>query len=416
MTAMTLFVCLAAALVVFVTARLLLPLLRAPQSKAGQTGVANDRREANLAIFRDQLADLEREHRENLLSDDDLAQSKRELQRRLLEDVDAEGAAITGQTASPAGRSTALALLIALPLAAAAGYALLGNPRGLDPMQTQPQSRVTPEQVEAMVGKLAAKLKDNPDDANGWVMLARSYKTLGRFSEAAEAYSHAGKIVDQDAGLLADYAEILAQLNNGNLQGKPTQLLARALKLDPNEPQALLLAGAAASDRGDFAAAAGHWSNLLALLDPDSEETEALKNAVSKARELAEQRPANGQSPKAAASAEGISGQVSLSPQLIAQAKPDDVLFVFARAEDGQRMPLAVVRSNAGSLPLRFNFDDSMALPGGKKLSEFKTVSIEARIAKAGKAQSSSGDLYGSISGIKPGKKGVNLIIDRVQP
>ena len=112
----------------------------------------------------------------------------------------------------------------------------------------------------------------------------------------------------------------------------------------------------------------------------------------------------------------GISGEVTLSPQLATQAKPDDVLFVFARAEDGQRMPLAVVRSSVAALPLRFHFDDSMALPGGRKLSEFKTVSIEARIAKAGKAQTSSGDLFGSISGVKPGKQVIRLSIDRVQP
>jgi cytochrome c-type biogenesis protein CcmH len=413
---MTLFACLAALLVVAVTARLLLPLLRASHTAANRSGVANDRREANLAIFRDQLADLEREHQEHLLSDADLEQSKRELQRRLLEDVESEGITSAVNSGSPASRSTAIALFIVLPLAAAAGYALLGNPRALDPMQTQPQARVTPEQVEAMVGKLAAKLQQNPDDANGWVMLARSYKTLGRFPEAADAYSHAGTIVDKDAVLLADYAEILAQINNGNLQGKPSELLARALKLDPDEPQALLLAGAAASDRRDFAAAAGHWSRLLSLLDPDSEESEALKNAVSKARELAAQRPDTGKPPKAGAAVESISGQVTLSPQLSAQVKPDDVLFVFARAEDGQRMPLAVVRSTAGNLPLRFNFDDSMALPGGRMLSEFKTVSIEARIAKAGKAQSSSGDLFGNINGIKPGKQGINLTIDRVQP
>ena len=111
-----------------------------------------------------------------------------------------------------------------------------------------------------------------------------------------------------------------------------------------------------------------------------------------------------------------IAGEVTLSPQLAAQAKADDVLFVFARAEDGQRMPLAVVRGTAGDLPLRFRLDDSMALPGGRKLSEFKTVNLEARIAKAGKAQTSSGDLFGGTSGVTPGAQGVRLTIDRVQP
>jgi cytochrome c-type biogenesis protein CcmH len=189
-------------------------------------------------------------------------------------------------------------------------------------------------------------------------------------------------------------------------------LIARALKLDPNEPQALLLAGAAASDRRDFTAAADHWSRLLLQLEPGSEEAASVEAAIAKAREIA-----TGSADKKPLAADtGISGEVTLSPQLAAQAKPDDVLFVFARAEDGQRMPLAVVRSSVAALPLRFHFDDSMALPGGRKLSEFKTVRIEARIAKAGKAQTSSGDLFGSISGVKPGKQVIRLSIDRVEP
>jgi cytochrome c-type biogenesis protein CcmH len=403
---MTVFAILAALLVIAVTARLLLPLLRAPKTADNS---ANERREANLAIFRDQLAELEREHDEASLSASDYEQAKRELQRRMLEDVQIEN---SGEPTSTTSKKTAIALLIALPLAATAGYALLGNPRGLDPMQTQPQTRVSPGQIEAMVVKLAEKLKNNPDDASGWVMLARSYKVLERFAEAAEAYSHAGAVVDKDATLLADYAEVLAQANKGDLQGKPGELIARALKLDPNEPQALLLAGAAASDRRDFAAAADYWSRLLLQLEPGSEEAVSVETAITKAREIT----AGSASKKPLAGTGSISGEVILSPQLAAQAKPDDVLFVFARAEDGQRMPLAVVRSSVAALPLSFRFDDSMALPGGRKLSEFKLVSIEARIAKAGKAQTTSGDLFGSISGVKPGKQGVRLTIDRVQP
>lgn len=296
---MTVFIIIATLLVVAVTARLLLPLWRLPKATLPVQS-ANERREANLAIFHDQLAELDREHQENLLSEADLVQSKLELKRRLLEDVQAEDADGSSRPAASTSRKSALILLIALPLAAVAGYALLGNPRALDPLQTQARSRVTPEQIEAMVGKLSNKLKQNPDDAQGWVMLARSYKALGRFAEAEEAYSHAGPVVDKDAVLLADYAEVIAQNNKGDLQGKPSEMLARALQIDPDEPQALLLAGAAASDRRDFATAASHWSRLLAQLEADSEEAESLKNAVDKARELAAQRAAQDGKPAAA--------------------------------------------------------------------------------------------------------------------
>ena len=404
---MTTFLVLAALLVAVVVGILARPLLRAP---AGTTKV--DRRDANLAIFRDQLAELERERNEQSLGESDFQQARSELQRRLLEEVQPAEAP---PTEIGAGRRSALALLIVIPLAAAAGYALLGTPRALDPLQRQ--ARVTPEQIEQMLGGLVEKLRKNPDDSQGWVMLARSYKVLGRFPEAANAYGHAGTLLDQDAALLADYAEVLGQVNGGTLQGKPSELLARALKIDPDEPQALLLAGAAASERQEFAAAAEFWSRLLAQLAPGSEEAKTLAGAVDKAREMAAAQAGSTKSPgsgKPAALA--VSGEVVLSGRLAGTVKPDDVLFVFARAEEGPRMPLAVTRATVAELPLRFRFDDSMALAGGRKISEFRTVSIEARIAKAGKAQSSSGDLFGRIGGVKLGSDNLRVVIDQVQP
>ncbi|SBT04213.1 Cytochrome c-type biogenesis protein CcmI [Candidatus Propionivibrio aalborgensis] len=413
MTSTTGFILASALLVLVVLGILLLPLWRTP--KPAKTV---NRGEANLDIFRDQMRELERDHDEGILTDADLKQAKSELQRRLLDEVHPE----TVPQAKSGGRQTALALLIALPLAATAGYLILGNPQALDPTQTQTQTQtqIGPQQIEAMLGKLVEKLKQNPDDTKGWVMLARSYKVLGRFSESAEAYSHGGALVDADPSLLADYAEVLAQANGGSLAGQPDKLLSRALEIDPNEPQALFLAGAAASERRDFSAVARYWERLLQQLEPGSEEAQSLELAVAKAREIDAQ--SGGKPPGItttgpnAIPAESISGVVTISSKIAAQAKPGDLLFVFARAEEGSRMPLAVVRAQLADLPLKFRFDDSMALPGGKKISGFKTVSVEARVAKAGKAQSSSGDLFGSIKGVKPGSKNIKLVIDQIQP
>ena len=404
---MTSFILLAALLVVAVIALLLPPLLRAPRPSGGA-----DQREANLAIFRDQLAELERERDNGSLAEADFAQANNELQRRLLEEVQPTASA---PSAAHPGRKTALALLLVLPLAAAGGYALLGNQAALDPLQRQ--ARITPQQIEGMVNGLVEKLKENPDDSKGWLMLARSYKVLERFPQAAEAYARASALVDQNPELLADYAEVLSRSQGGDLQGKPTELVERALKIDPNEPQALLLAGAAASDRQQFALAADYWARLLAQIEPGSEEAKALAAAVERAREIAAQGAAGAPAGQTAvADGNAVSGEVTLSGEIAGQASPDDVLFVFARAEEGPRMPLAATRARVGDLPLRFRFDDSMALAGGKKLSDFKTVSIEARVAKAGKAQSSSGDLFGTLNGVKPGSQGLRLLIDQVHP
>ena len=400
---MTAFLIAAALLVVAVIALLLPPLLRTPRFSGSA-----DQSEENLAIFRDQLAELERERREGSLAEADFAQAKSELQRRLLEEVPAQAAPATTDGGS---RQTALALLVLIPLAAAAGYALLGEPRALDPLQRQ--ARIAPEQIEAMLNSLVDKLQKNPDDHQGWVMLARSYKVLERFPEAAKAYERAAPLVDQDPALLADYADVLAQTQGGSLQGRPSELIERALRINPREPQALLLAGAAATGRQQFAAAADYWSRLLELVEPGSEEAGALTTAIGKAREFAAAQ-AGGAKPGASAGA--VSGEVTLSSKLAATVQPGDVLFVFARAEEGPRMPLAAQRARVADLPLRFEFDDSMALAGGKKISDFATIRIEARVARAGQAQSSSGDLFGTLSGVKPGSRNLRVLIDQVQP
>ncbi|MEF8713951.1 MAG: c-type cytochrome biogenesis protein CcmI [Accumulibacter sp.] len=401
---MTAFLIAAALLVAAVIALLLPPLLRTPRS-SGRT----DQSEANLAILRDQLAELERERRDGSLAEADFTQAKSELQRRLLEEMPAPTAPTT---ADGGGRRTALALLVLIPLAAAAGYALLGDPRALDPLQRQ--ARIAPAQIEAMLDGLVDKLQKNPDDPQGWVMLARSYKVLERFPEAAQAYERAAALVNQDPALLADYADVLAQTQGGSLQGRPGELIERALRINPREPQALLLAGAAATDRQQFAAAADYWSRLLELVEPGSEEAAALTAAIGKAREFATAQA--GGSAKPGASAGAVSGEVTLSGKLAGTVQPGDVLFVFARAEEGPRMPLAARRASVADLPLRFEFDDSMALAGGKKISDFATIRIEARIAKAGQAQSSSGDLFGTLSGVKPGSRNLRVLIDQVQP
>ena len=401
MTNLTAFILAAVLLLCVILALLLRPLLRPPKAS-----LALDRRETNLDIFRDQLVELERDRAEGSLSQPDFEQSKSELQRRLLEETQSE-------TLSPvfsSGRKTAFALLLALPLATAGSYALLGSPQALDPMHTQ--ARMNPQQIEEMLDKLVVKLKANPNDTKGWVILARSYKALGRYAESAEAYNNGRALVDEEPMLLADYAEVLLELSGGNFSGKPSELIARALKLNPDEALALYLAGTAARERNDFPAVIDYWGRLLLQLQAGSEDARMLEEALAQAREKAGERADK----KAAARRETISGDIMLSGKLAAQTQPDDLLFVFARTTEGSRMPLAVLRLRVADLPFSFRLDDSMALPGAQKISDFDAVSVEARIAKSGKAQTASGDLFGTVKSVKPGSKNIKLVIDQVQP
>ena len=392
----------AAALLLAVLAILLRPLLRQRTSAD-----AVDRRQANLDILRDELRELESNRTEGSLSESDFEQARRELQRRLLDEVE------PSEKTSPATRSfgarrTAIALLVALPLAAAGGYALLGNPQALDPIHTQ--ARMSPQEIDGLLQRLVDRLKANPDDTKGWIVLARSYKALGRFAESAEAFARVGPALDSEAALLADYADALAQANGGRFDGKPDELIARALKIDPNDPQTLFTAGAAANERQDFAAVTDYWGRLLLQVEPGSQDARYLEAALNKAQE------ALGKTAAAPAAGKAISGEVILGGTLAAQAKPDDTVFIFARPAEGSRMPLAVLRVRVADLPFRFRLDDSTSLPGGQKLSDATTVTLEARIAKAGMAQASSGDLFGVIERTKVGSQGVRVIIDQVQP
>lgn len=277
---MTQFTIFATLLIVVVAAFILPPLWlgrRAPGARAG-------RQQANLAIFRDQLTELERERREGALADGDFEQARRELQRRLLEEVEPAADAPPPDAHAPS-RKTAIAILVLLPIVAVVAYGMLGKPQALDPRQTAAQPKMTPEQIDAMVAKLAERMQANPDDLQGWLMLARSYKTLNRYEEAAAAYGKAEKVINDDPELLASYAETIAMASGQGLTGKAAQLIERALKLDPQQPHALFLAGAAAMEAGDTEKAIAYWEALLPQVEPGSEIDRMLRGGIDKMKQ-----------------------------------------------------------------------------------------------------------------------------------
>lgn len=271
----------AAALVAVSLLFLLFPLLRRPAQSAEVTRTA-----INAQIYRDQMAELDRDLAAGSLSQADHEEGRRELQRRLLEEAGAEAKSVAA-----ARRAGPSALLVGLfvPLAAGLLYFTLGNLAGLSPEQARP-AKVTAQEIEDMVARLAARLEQRPDDPKGWVMLARSYKAMGRYEESTRAFDRAGALVQEDPNLLTDYAEALALATGGSLRGRPSELIARALELDPAFPDALVLAGTAAYEREDYAAAAVHWERLLGQLPTDSADAQALSESIRKARALAQKQ------------------------------------------------------------------------------------------------------------------------------
>jgi len=291
-------------------------------------------------------------------------------------------------------------------------YLGVGNLRALDPEQ---RAGAPPglRQIEEMVQRLADRLQQNPDDIEGWRMLGRSYTVMGRFPEAANAYSKAAARSPRDPQLLADLADALAMARGQKMAGEPEELVLRALQIDPNNLKALALAGTAAYDRNDFRGAVGYWQRMLPHVAADSEDARTIQSNIDEAKAQLAQQPG---ATKKAAAAGGVSGTVNLSPKVAAQAAPDDTVFIFARAADGPPMPLAAVRKKVRDLPVRFTLDDSMAMNPERKLSAFPKVVIVARVSKAGTPAARSGDLQGMSTPVASNAKGVTVTIDSLLP
>ena len=257
---MTQFAIFATLLIVVVAAFILPPLWLGLRSKSKA-----DRKEANLAIFRDQLAELTREKAEGSLAEADFEQAKHELQRRLLDEIEPAAEAGIAPVATGPSRKTAV-----------------GNPKALDPTQTAAPPQMTPEKINEMVASLAAKLKANPDDIQGWLMLARSYKSMGRYDEAVEAFAKTEKAINDDPDQLASYAETIAMANGKGFSGKAVQLVERALKVDPKHGHSLFLAGAAAMEAGQNKKGIAYWEALLPQVEPGSDIDQMLRGGIEK--------------------------------------------------------------------------------------------------------------------------------------
>jgi cytochrome c-type biogenesis protein CcmH len=416
---MFLFWSIAALLVLATLAALTWPLLR---RSAGDHALDPDA--AAIAVFRDQKHALDAEYAAGAIAVEERDAGINELTRRLAE----EALHSPGRHRLRRSRQSwlvAIALLVVIPSSAFIVYQRLGNPAATAVAAVAAGHDVSEQQVLAMVDGLAQKLKQRPDDAEGWVLLARSYQALGRFSQSVDAYAHAEALVHDDPNLLADYADVLAMTQGKQLAGRPQALVERALAIDSNHGKALALAGTAALQAQDFAASLGYWRRLAAQVPPGSDEARQVADVIAEVETAQREgkaplppvgKPAQQTAQGVAASpASGaISGRVDLAPALASKVALNDTVFIFARAPEGSRMPLAVLRVPAKELPKSFALDDSMGMAPGVKLSNAPAVVVEARISKTGGATPQPGDLYGRSATIKPGAAGVNITIDQV--
>ncbi len=414
---MTLFWLLCAALLIVAILFVAIPLWRGTSKDN-----AVERDAANLEILRDQIAEMDTDLKNGLLTPELHEQGKRELQMRLLDEVGNEQATEGGTQRHPL-KITAIVLSLLLPLASVGLYLQIGNLNAFLPQAVHGAGGVV--HTEAGIQALEEKTQQNPNDPEALLMLARSYVELERYVEASKTFEKLTKLIPNEAGLWADYADAMA-MAHGSLLGPATKLLDKALELDPNESKALALSGTAAMERGDYPLAVRYWEKLLAEIPSGSPDAKMVEEGIQQARTFMgmkkggkaapalEQINEAANSKPQAAGKERITGTVTLSDALKSKADPEDTLFVLARAAQGPKMPLAILRKQVKDLPLTFSLDDSMAMAPEMKISGFDQVVVIAKISKSGNAMSQPGDMQGMSSPLRPGSKDVKIKIDQL--
>lgn len=400
----------------------------------------------NAEIAKERLADLKLrlEHSEVSQQEFDLTQV--EIEKSLLQDVrDGE----VKYKPSPKIERNAFVILTAIPLMAVALYWLWGSPDSIylsaQPNMSQSenagqatqssQSGTTPTDkkhvgsVDEMAALLESKLKQDPNNPNGWYTLARTYMSLKKYDQAVAALKRLRGLVGDDATVLVTLADAMTMSRKGRMAGEPFELIKQAYKLKPNDPTTLWLAGLGYEESGDVKTAITMWKKLLPLVaaEPNSlhqvqsliaaaERKMGIAPTVEVGKPMAISTPAESNM-TAAANTASITVTVKLSDAIKSKAAPTDFVLVYARAATGPRMPLAIVRKQVKDLPLTIKLDDSMAMQPTMKLSNFPKVNILARVSKLGQAMPQSGDIQGQFGPVTvKGAKPVTVIVDKVLP
>jgi len=409
---------LVAVLLIVVTLLFLLPpLIQRLQRDSDKDSFGRD--ELNATIFKDQLSELEGDLSAGVITQEQFDGAKHDLERSFLQDANTEAdTSSVSQVDWVVGRSSAVVITVLVPILAVSIYNMLGSGKaGLHPEDARPQVQAEGHEgtLEEQVRKLQDHLQQNPDDVEGWGMLARSYYFLKQYGAAAETFARTSALQqDSNAELLADYADALAMANGRNMAGRPYELVKKALEIDPRLQKALWLAGTATYQSGNFEDTLGYWKRLLEIFPKGSENyLQIQKNIAEIQQNLG--LPVDTEIQTAAAEGASISGVVRLDESLMLDAAIDDTLFVYARAASGPRMPLAIVRKTVKDLPLEFTLDDSMAMSPAMKLSGFQQVVVGARISKSGNAIPQPGDLQvvSQPMGVD-GVQGLELVINEV--
>ncbi|MBP6531548.1 MAG: c-type cytochrome biogenesis protein CcmI [Burkholderiales bacterium] len=401
------FIVIAAILTALVVWTLLRPLLKRRALDSNSTI------NTNVQALRIELAEARRDHAMGLLSDASLPEAERELEARVLHE--AEGEAVV-QT--PRYKGTAIALGVLLPIFAIVGYAAVGSPAGVIVDSSHPalpaQATATAtggtanaasadEQMDQLFRMAEERLNKEPNDAKGWLLLARAKSSVGRFADALKAYEKAAALLPNEADVWADYADAAAGLSQGDMKGKPLDLINKSLALDPKNPKALLLRGTYEIQSGELAAAEKTFTLAKSVSEPNSGFTQIADNALQDIRSrtsgtgaaapAAPAAPTNAAASNAGAPLATLALTLSPEARKAAEANTAAAVFLIVRAAGAERgPPLAAKKLTAGELdkPVTLTANDGMI--GGAGLKPGADVTIQARLSLAGQPMAAAGD------------------------
>jgi cytochrome c-type biogenesis protein CcmH len=403
-------------LIALALAFVLPPFLRKSSPVVSQENSSS--RDLNISIYQERLDELKQLN----LSETDFAQAKTELDKTLLEDIQTEQT-ISPET-QPRGRWAAVVVLIILPILAIGTFWKTGHFAILEtiqkaPSQTKQQAELN--SLDEMVGRLVEKMKQNPEDSKGWVMLGRSYLVLERYAEAEQAYAKAVVLTKEtDPDIVADYAEAIAFKDDGQIAGKPLELIQKNLNNFPDHPKSLWLVGLNAAQQENFKEAVQNWEKVLAQMPPNSEAWKTMQNHIQEAKKAGNLPVETKLEPKESqpiVSNVKLNVQIEVDPALQAQLQPEQTVFIYAHPTQN-KMPLAMITKTAKELPLNVTLDDSQAMLPTAKLSQYQEVIISARISKTGTAAPQSGDVFGETGVIKINEvsQPIKITINQVVP
>ena len=364
--------------------------------------VPADLDQENINIAKSRLRELKESKLLGALSDAEYEEQLADLELALSDDLDIKKSI---QTLNDQGRWAVYAVILVIPLLATGLYFLLGNYPAVSHTAEMSVDTETAKVAEIgkMVNRLAEKMKANPDDGQGWLMLGRSYRALEQYPKAVDALANAYRILGEKPEVMMLYADALASNNDKSLIGQPSDLITKVLTLEPENMEALWLGGMAKAQSGEDQAAYDRWKKLLGLLSPD---TEDYKNINGLLDQLLAENPqvkvgeTTNKTTVASVSGVEVTIDVSLADELKASAKAGDIVFIYAQALSGPKMPLAIERKKVSDLPLTVTLNDAMAMMPTMKLSSFPQVKLLARISTSGNAMQQPGDLIGVVESV----------------